>query len=561
MATPRPVQTIGVVIDNFQPGNYADQTGRMNAESPSPVNYPPVGYPVTDPVSGPANADNNSNKNSRDMPKGIYKDDHIDSDIPLGALNTDAAHFSWDGDDDTHSIKTLHRPGRLLRCLNRVGRLPLWARTFLYMFSGSVLIMVPGVIDFCITTMVDDPSQKHFFYRKFKSSRMQIQGLIPTYALSIWGLVSFNSWFAVRFAVIVAPNLILRIFNSFFGSVTKFVEKWVSYIIHLRVYIQWVFWALISYVVWLAMFNSSYLVYQDPRYVPINDSFPAVIRSLLLLFLLGGIVLLFEKFVLQICAISFHRMAYSDRLDSHKRTMGILERLNTIRRRRLDINNVEEVDEEDEADSQESPSKMAGFLDNVKQHASKALNATSDIAKGLAADVRVGLKTVVTGGPGQAVVLLTLQDAKSLARKLFYALLLDKTKDELTLKDFEVCFSNPADAERAFAFFDKNGNGDISKLEMKNAIVEFYKDHQTLGKSLRDSSQAITKLDSIFMAFVYVVLLFITLSVFSVDYTALLASITALWVGMLFAVGPTCKTLLESLLLLFVVHPFDVGVR
>ncbi|KAF8986087.1 hypothetical protein BGZ52_009484 [Haplosporangium bisporale] len=59
-----------------------------------------------------------------------------------------------------------------------------------------------------------------------------------------------------------------------------------------------------------------------------------------------------------------------------------------------------------------------------------------------------------------------------------------------------------------------DGNGDISQQEMKEKILYVYKERKDLHTSLRDLSQAVGKLDIIFLTIVVTVWLLIILSIF-----------------------------------------------
>ncbi|KAG0266959.1 hypothetical protein BGZ95_002972, partial [Linnemannia exigua] len=82
------------------------------------------------------------------------------------------------------------------------------------------------------------------------------------------------------------------------------------------------------------------------------------------------------------------------------------------------------------------------------------------------------------------------ENAKRLARSLFHNLQHSPLADQLTPPDFYPYFSTPEDAQKAFSLFDKDGNGDISKREMKEKIFYVYKERKDLHTALRDLSQA-----------------------------------------------------------------------
>jgi Ca2+-binding EF-hand superfamily protein len=54
--------------------------------------------------------------------------------------------------------------------------------------------------------------------------------------------------------------------------------------------------------------------------------------------------------------------------------------------------------------------------------------------------------------------------------------------------DFYPFFKTEDDARTAFSLFDKDGNGDISKKEMREAVQRIYRERKALTASLKDMS-------------------------------------------------------------------------
>jgi Ca2+-binding EF-hand superfamily protein len=84
-----------------------------------------------------------------------------------------------------------------------------------------------------------------------------------------------------------------------------------------------------------------------------------------------------------------------------------------------------------------------------------------------------------TGG-----MLSSTYSAKKLAKKLFEGL--DKDRGGvITPDEFEPYFKKSSDAAMAFKLFDQDGNGDIDRKEMRNAVVRIYKERRALSKGLK----------------------------------------------------------------------------
>jgi len=107
--------------------------------------------------------------------------------------------------------------------------------------------------------------------------------------------------------------------------------------------------------------------------------------------------------------------------------------------------------------------------------------------------------------------------------------------------------------------FDKDGNGDISRHEMKYTVLAAYRERKALANSLRDLSQAVGKLDAIFLVIVFVIVLFAWLAIFNVEVWKMLVPLGSTLLALSFVFGPSAKSIFESIIFVFVTHPFDSG--
>ncbi|KAF9906090.1 hypothetical protein EC991_000957 [Linnemannia zychae] len=147
--------------------------------------------------------------------------------------------------------------------------------------------------------------------------------------------------------------------------------------------------------------------------------------------------------------------------------------------------------------------------------------------------------------------------AKRTARTLFHNL--QGANEELVVNDFYPYFGTQDEAKAAFAIFDKDGNGDISKREMKEKIFYIYKERKDLHTALRDLSQAVGKLDMIFLSVAFVIWLIIILSIFVASVVQNMLSIGSFLVALSFVFGNSLRTLFENIVFLFITHPYDSG--
>ncbi|KAG5232941.1 mechanosensitive ion channel protein [Salix suchowensis] len=103
--------------------------------------------------------------------------------------------------------------------------------------------------------------------------------------------------------------------------------------------------------------------------------------------------------------------------------------------------------------------------------------------------------------------------------------------------------------------------GKITKSSFRNWVVHAYVERKALAHSLNDTKTAVQQLHKLASAIVTVIIIVISLLVTGLATTKVLFVFTSqlLLVGFMFQ--NTCKTIFESIIFVFVMHPFDVGDR
>ncbi|KAG4107120.1 hypothetical protein H8356DRAFT_1268988 [Neocallimastix lanati (nom. inval.)] len=326
----------------------------------------------------------------------------------------------------------------------------------------------------------------------------------------------------------VMPGLFIHIVDFMFGYVPKKMINFADYIRFLQDYIVHALASFLSYIFLHIFFR---IQDNDGNYV---NKYIAFVDHLLLSIVAGCAIWAVEKIILQSFSISFHKSVYEDRIEEINRAITVLEYLNESRHRNVKLDAI----------------SLISTGNNEKKHFYKNF---AKIAKNV-----VLKKTSKT----KSVLLRTSWDAKNLARNLYYHLGgTDRAEDELTVENFKDFFITEQDAQDAFDLFDKDGNGDLSKAEVKSFVLDVYQEQKTLRKSMRDSNIALRKLDYLFK-FVSVIIIVITiLNVFDYDLKSVYVALSSIWVGTMFAISGTITSLVQSLIFLFITHPFDVGDR
>ncbi|KNE65676.1 hypothetical protein AMAG_09660 [Allomyces macrogynus ATCC 38327] len=153
-------------------------------------------------------------------------------------------------------------------------------------------------------------------------------------------------------------------------------------------------------------------------------------------------------------------------------------------------------------------------------------------------------------------------DARRLAWRLF-VFLCPEDRAVLYLDDFKAKLpeNRHADCAAFFGWFDKNTDREISKREFRDGIVGIYCERRHLSQSLGHLEMIVGRLDGIAMAIVTVVVVIIWLLFFQVNVVNVLVSFSSVLVALTFMVGNMGRNAFESLVLLFLIHPYDSGDR
>lgn len=151
-------------------------------------------------------------------------------------------------------------------------------------------------------------------------------------------------------------------------------------------------------------------------------------------------------------------------------------------------------------------------------------------------------------------------EAKRLARSIFRRLR-DKHRKYLLPSDFYPAFPTREEAEQAFKLFDKDGNGDLSRGEIKAKLVKTYQERRFLSRSLKDVGEALKTLDRILLIFACIIVAFISLSVFGVEVGSSLTSMYSIVIAASFVFKSSASRAFDAIMFLFVTHPYDTGDR
>jgi small-conductance mechanosensitive channel len=219
--------------------------------------------------------------------------------------------------------------------------------------------------------------------------------------------------------------------------------------------------------------------------------------------------------------------------------------------------------------SEESVKNKPGAFDSgartpmqlLQTNARTALNKVGDVANRVAGDF-TGREVKLSNHPRKVVteLLRNSSSAQVLARRLFrtYA----KPGAEVLLPgDLSPAFPSEEDAESAFGIFDRDLNGDVSMDELEAFCDEVHREKKAIAASVKDLDSVIRKLDSVFVVVVIVITVIVFISIISSSAAAALTSAGTVVLGLSWLLQATAQEFLQSIIFVFVKHPFDVGDR
>ncbi|KAJ2884820.1 hypothetical protein H4R27_001838 [Coemansia aciculifera] len=476
-------------------------------------------------------------------------------------------------------------------------------RALCIMISGGLFLMIPVVAVMASHRDLPfrDTLQKSVPNYQFKYN---LQCVARSFALlaAVWVFGTL-----IYHLVDMVPDAALNIVRTFKGKrgLEKLKDR-MQFFIAVKAFIKMILISATSLIAFVIMFpNASY------RFIGKVDagssSWDQALFQINVLLLFACTIIGVEKLVLKIIATRFHKSAYKERIEQQAYASWVLDHLNRSREAggKPTVGSAGNTPYAmsqagtfpHDADATGSRSELlagttvpnnAGFAEALagndgvpqKLESPPALGKSHSGSSSLWRNTFSGTRSPKLQQPPRhqkkpsksfATRLWNIKDraldggidmnsnqyASRLARKLFGALHSDR--DYLVVDDFLPFFEKEEDAIKAFEFFDKDGNGDISKREMRDRVVLIYKERRSLISALNDMSQVVGKLDLFMTIFALVIVLIVALMVFGVDALKTFATIGPLLIGWSFIFGGACKTAFECLIFLFSVHSYDVG--
>jgi small-conductance mechanosensitive channel len=512
-----------------------------------------------------------------------YHHHHVDEDgEEWDSSGDETDDFDWntdDSDNDDDEREEIDNKGKRVIRAKRGRRVWLWlmrlarpVRIFVFGLLGTGIAMVP----FIVTTAA------------FKNNPVRPQ--VQTW--SIWIAIIWAAACGTFLVMDWIPPIVLKVGVAFYGKAPPAFKTYVEVFIAIMIWIK-----LVLCITWAWISLGGILAVEFP-----GQAHPPYFKWILLTIkalFASGIILVAEKFALQLVAINFHKVSLKERLETNQSALRALDRLADSKYLASGVNSKRQTGIWGQkfgfGSRPQSPSanvalghhknasQTGGYFGNSaardgsplqeQQHGNSGGTGTPKGKKGTKTPKQLDEKEMrkqnFASQLTDALQTATMKDSKlyrnkkmlsarRLAKKLFNAVGHHRTT--LVAEDFEPFFDSFEEAREAFKHFDADGNGDVSKQEFRDGVQRIFRERRALATSLKDASSAVQKLDGVLLGVALVIMIFIWLLIFNGDNTvANIAPLSTFVVGFSFIFGNSAKTLFESMVFIFATHPYDVG--
>ncbi|KAJ4256644.1 hypothetical protein NW762_008740 [Fusarium torreyae] len=428
-----------------------------------------------------------------------------------------------------HTEKKPDPDASLLKFWMFLRKFPRFVRYIVYLIPGAALLLIPVLLGALAL--------------KSNGKRRDVNGV---------DLMWFGIWLEIVWGVLWVSRMITSLLPPTFKLVAKLLgstnaKKWKDIGYQLDLHTAVFLWFLAILISFEPTMTNHNFRDQKPHWVTIMNK---VIIALFTLATLNFV----EKILIQWIAFTFHQRTYATRIDNNKADIGQLVHLYEHAKAHNEKTDYFFQRGSNSASGAQTP--MQALQDNARQ----AWNKVGYVAGRVGNDL-IGRK-VDSNHPRRVVqeLLKTTSSAHTLAR-LIYRCAAREGQDLVYLEDMEAIFGSEEEAEAAFMLFDKDMNGDISIDEFEAVCNEIHLEKKAIAASLKDLDSVIKKLDKVFVFIIIVITIIVFISILSGSAAAALGSAGTVVLGLAWVLQATAQEFLQSIIFVFVKHPFDVGDR
>lgn len=113
--------------------------------------------------------------------------------------------------------------------------------------------------------------------------------------------------------------------------------------------------------------------------------------------------------------------------------------------------------------------------------------------------------------------------------------------------------------DKVMEVLDTENNGVLKREQIVKRFVEIYERRRDLTRSLASTNSVLATLESITLSALYVVLVFVVLGIFDQNILEMWFTVSSMFLAFVFMFGNSIRQLFESVIFIFIIHPFDVG--
>ncbi|KAJ7237191.1 Mechanosensitive ion channel-domain-containing protein [Mycena haematopus] len=558
-----------------------------NAESPSEKGKAraSVHYPVD--IAIPTHATDHDRHSVQSAPSSA------------GATDDEDEEYDWSGEEDLldSEAKFEERMGNAPTKSGFKRFLTLLFSTLIGSTFLAAVLVTPGII-------------LYFFWYKRSRTEYRHKVTLNVQAWLFWAAANLLiSWYLAMLIDII-PSIFTFMVSVAWGHVSELIKSRIEMYNSVKNTIKPVFYAASAWVSWVIIFGHIYKLYGAGS---VNrEGYTHTAFQVVEFFFFFTLVLCAQRLLSQLIAFAFHRTAFQDRLNAVEETLKVVEQLRAYHPKQykrssgfrtplfggfgtptFDKDNFNFVSsklkdhkrrsEHDGADvrgngrnpqpegllipgsrpmpvaDEDSPHSYPPSRGDREAHdATLVTTAARALKSAILHDARnIGGQDTISGTDWNVN---SASEAKRLARSI-YMRFKSSSRNYLLPTDFHPAFPTVEEAEAAFRVFDKDNNGDLSRAELKTTLMKVYKERRFLARAMRDVGAALKTLDQILLFFALIVQFFISLSVFGVNVTSSLTSVYTLGIGASFIFKTAASGAFDSIMFLFVTHPFDTGDR
>ncbi|XP_050364878.1 mechanosensitive ion channel protein 10-like [Argentina anserina] len=120
-------------------------------------------------------------------------------------------------------------------------------------------------------------------------------------------------------------------------------------------------------------------------------------------------------------------------------------------------------------------------------------------------------------------------------------------------------FMTKGEVDVVWPFFDVAMTGQVDRKFLTDWVVKVYTARKALAHALADTKIVTAQVDNLVTSIVLIIIIVVSLLVVEVATTSFFVFLSSQLVLAAFAFGNTCKNVFESIMFLYVAHPYDVG--